>query len=366
MAGVIDRAADERHGKLRGAAGAVPGRRLRRHRHRQPDGRRPCSAMRACKKGGRTSRPHRACSTWPGWSSRRAKGCQPVAAGLCPRGREADEGPQVAAIEAFKPTVLIGVSSTTGGAFTQQVVVRAMAKNERAPGHLRAVQPHGKGRVHGGAGLYVDEGQGLGCAAGVQFPDVKLDGKTVLPRARPTTSTFSRPSASPPTPTRPTRITDRMLHRRRRAPAPPRSASDDCATRGMLYPKPGATSCKRSWPSRRAVAEHMFDQKLKPPPSGPSDVRSWIEAMTLQARVPFASWAGGVSDGRAMGGRAHRMRDIPIGIDAHGERREFDSMGDVQVSADKLLGGADAAQPAPLLHRPATRCPRRCTTPTAR
>ncbi len=32
------------------------------------------------------------------------------------------------------------------------------------------------------------------------------------------------------------------------------------------------------------------------------------------------------------------MRDVPIGIEAHGERHEFDSMGDVSVPADKYWG----------------------------
>ncbi len=38
-----------------------------------------------------------------------------------------------------------------------------------------------------------------------------------------------------------------------------------------------------------------------------------------------------------MGG-SHTMKDMPIGIDAHGERREFDSMGDVPVAADRYWG----------------------------
>ncbi len=38
-----------------------------------------------------------------------------------------------------------------------------------------------------------------------------------------------------------------------------------------------------------------------------------------------------------MGG-GHTMREMPIGIDAQGERREFDSMGDVQVAADRYWG----------------------------
>jgi len=38
-----------------------------------------------------------------------------------------------------------------------------------------------------------------------------------------------------------------------------------------------------------------------------------------------------------MGG-GHTMREMPIGIDAQGERREYDSMGDVQVAADRYWG----------------------------
>ena len=38
-----------------------------------------------------------------------------------------------------------------------------------------------------------------------------------------------------------------------------------------------------------------------------------------------------------MGG-GHTMKEVPIGIDARGERREFDSMGDVSVPADRYWG----------------------------
>ncbi len=37
-------------------------------------------------------------------------------------------------------------------------------------------------------------------------------------------------------------------------------------------------------------------------------------------------------------GKGHVMKDVPIGIDAQGERREFDSMGDVSVPADRYWG----------------------------
>lgn len=37
-------------------------------------------------------------------------------------------------------------------------------------------------------------------------------------------------------------------------------------------------------------------------------------------------------------GSKHTREDVPIGIDSHGKRREFDSMGDVEVRADKYWG----------------------------
>ena len=37
-------------------------------------------------------------------------------------------------------------------------------------------------------------------------------------------------------------------------------------------------------------------------------------------------------------GKSHKLNDLPIGIDAKGERREFDSMGDVPVAADRYWG----------------------------
>ncbi len=37
-------------------------------------------------------------------------------------------------------------------------------------------------------------------------------------------------------------------------------------------------------------------------------------------------------------GKQHAMQDVPIGLDAKGERREFDSMGDIGVPADRYWG----------------------------
>ena len=37
-----------------------------------------------------------------------------------------------------------------------------------------------------------------------------------------------------------------------------------------------------------------------------------------------------------------KMKDVPIGLEAHGTRQEFDSMGTVKVSADKYYGAQTA------------------------
>ncbi len=64
------------------------------------------------------------------------------------------------AVEAFKPTVLIGVS-TMGGAFTE-AVIRGDGEERRPADHLPAVEPDRQGGMHARAGLHVDRRQGAG------------------------------------------------------------------------------------------------------------------------------------------------------------------------------------------------------------
>ena len=62
------------------------------------------------------------------------------------------------AVRELRPTTIIGVS-TTGGAFDQDVVEAMCEVNER-PIILALSNPHGEGRMHGGAGLCLEQGQG--------------------------------------------------------------------------------------------------------------------------------------------------------------------------------------------------------------
>ena len=56
---------------------------------------------------------------------------------------------------------------------------------------------------------------------------------------------------------------------------------------------------------------------------------------------------------------APKILDIPTGLDATGMRREFDSLGEVEVPADRYWG---AQTQRSLQHM--TGCRKRCTTPT--
>ena len=84
----------------------------------------------------------------------------------------------VATIEAFKPTILIGVS-TMGGAFTKEVVEAMSRLNER-PIIFALSNPTDKAECTPKQAYEWTDGKAL-VAAGVQFPDVTVGGKTFHP-----------------------------------------------------------------------------------------------------------------------------------------------------------------------------------------
>ena len=67
----------------------------------------------------------------------------------------------------------------------------------------------------------------------------------------------------------------------------------------------------------------------------------------VRARCPAQqlciSVGGGCHAGRERA--VPRILDLPIGLNATGMRREFDSLGRVEVPANRYWGGADPAQP---------------------
>ena len=62
---------------------------------------------------------------------------------------------------------------------------------------------------------------------------------------------------------------------------------------------------------------------------------------------------------------APKILDLPIGLDATGTRREFDSLGEVEVPANRYWGAQTQRSLEHFSIGTRTGCRRRCTTPTA-
>ncbi len=179
-----------------------------------------------------------------------------------------------AAVEAFKPTVLIGVS-TTHGAFTEGVI-RAMAKNVDRPIIFPLSNPTDKAECTPEQAYTWTDGKAL-VACGVQFPDVTVNGKTYHPGQANNFYIFPAIGLAVYA-TRPKRITDRMFIEAAKASAD--QVSRDDRDRGMLFPKQSHILETEITTATR-VAEHIFDQG-EATVDRPKDVRAWIEAMTYK------------------------------------------------------------------------------------
>ncbi len=178
------------------------------------------------------------------------------------------------AVEAFKPTVLIGVS-TTGGAFTE-AVVKAMAKNVDRPIIFPLSNPTDKAECTPEQAYTWTDGKAL-VACGVQFPDVTVNGKTYHPGQANNFYIFPAIGLAVYA-TRPKRITDKMFIEAAQASAD--QVSKDDRALGMLFPKQSQILEIEITTATR-VAEYIFDQDLATV-ERPKDIRAWIEAMTYK------------------------------------------------------------------------------------
>ncbi len=179
-----------------------------------------------------------------------------------------------AAVEAFKPTALIGVS-TMHGAFTE-AVIRAIAKNVERPIIFPLSNPTDKAECTPEQAYTWTDGKAL-VACGVQFPDVTVNGKTYHPGQANNFYIFPAVGLAVYA-TRPKRITDRMFIEAAKASAD--QVSRDDRDRGMLFPKQSHILETEITTATR-VAEHIFDQG-QATVERPKDVRAWIEAMTYK------------------------------------------------------------------------------------
>ena len=182
----------------------------------------------------------------------------------------ATEYPQiVAAIEEFKPTVLIGVS-TRGGAFNQSVV-ETMSKLNARPIIFPLSNPTDKEECTAEHAYMWSKGQAL-YAGGVQFPDVTLNGQTFRPGQA--NNFYIFPAVGLATyAARPRRITDACFIAAAQATAD--QIGGDLRAKGMLFPSQ-ANILETEVTTATRVAEFMFDEGLAEV-ERPRNIRAWIE-----------------------------------------------------------------------------------------
>jgi malate dehydrogenase (oxaloacetate-decarboxylating)(NADP+) len=175
----------------------------------------------------------------------------------------------VETIERLKPTILIGVS-TKGGAFTQKVV-EAMSRLNARPIIFALSNPTDKAECSAEQAYTWSKGNAL-YAAGVQFPDVTLNGRTFHPGQA--NNFYIFPAIGLATyAARPRRLTDACFIVAAQATAD--QVDLGLRARGMLYPSQ-ANILETEVTTATRVAEFMFDQGLAQV-DRPRDIRSWIE-----------------------------------------------------------------------------------------
>ncbi len=176
------------------------------------------------------------------------------------------------AVTSFKPTVLIGVS-TTQGLFTEEVI-KGVASNTDRPIIFPLSNPTDKAECTAQQAYEWTHGTAL-FAAGVQFPDVTHNGKTFHPGQANNFYIFPAFGLAIYA-TKPTRIDDNMWI------AGARGSADqiDQASRdeGMLFPNQNEILEVEITTATR-IAEHIFDRGLATV-DRPDDIRAWIKSLT--------------------------------------------------------------------------------------
>lgn len=175
-------------------------------------------------------------------------------------------------VKAFRPTTLIGVS-TTHGLFTEGVV-KAVTANTDRPIIFPLSNPTDKAECTPEQAYAWTDGKAL-FAAGVQFPDVTVNGKTYHPGQANNFYIFPAFGLAIYA-TKPTRIDDRMWI----AAAQGSADQVDQAARdkGMLFP-PQSDILETEITTAVRVAEHIFDRGLATV-DRPDDIRAWLKSQT--------------------------------------------------------------------------------------
>jgi malate dehydrogenase (oxaloacetate-decarboxylating)(NADP+) len=181
----------------------------------------------------------------------------------------------VKTIEKLKPTILIGVS-TNGGAFNQQVVEAMSRLNER-PIIFALSNPTDKAECTAEQAYTWSKGKAL-YAAGVQFPDVSVDGKTFRPGQANNSYVFPAIGLATYV-ARPRRITDGCFIVAAEATAD--QVGPNLRDKGMLFPSQD-NILETEVTTAARVVEFMFDKGLAQV-ERPDDIRAWIEGQLYKA-----------------------------------------------------------------------------------
>jgi malate dehydrogenase (oxaloacetate-decarboxylating)(NADP+) len=182
----------------------------------------------------------------------------------------------VKTIETLKPTILIGVS-TRRGAFNQQVV-EAMSRLNKRPIIFALSNPTDKAECTAEQAYTWSKGQVL-YAAGVQFPDVTLNGQTFHPGQA--NNFYIFPAIGLATyVARPRRLTDECFIVAAEASAD--QVGPSLREKGMLFPGQ-ANILEMEVTTAIRVAEYMFDKGLAQV-ERPRDIRAWIEGQLYKAQ----------------------------------------------------------------------------------
>ncbi len=178
------------------------------------------------------------------------------------------------AVADIAPTILIGVS-TVGGLFTE-TVIRTMAQKTGRPIIFPLSNPTDKAECTPRQAYEWTGGTAL-VAAGVQFPDITMNGRTFHPGQANNFYIFPAIGLAVYA-TRPKRIDDRVFIAAARASADQVSQSD--RDRGMLFP-PQGDILETEITTAARVAEHIF-KRGQATVERPDDIRAWIKAMTYK------------------------------------------------------------------------------------
>ena len=182
----------------------------------------------------------------------------------------ASECPQfVAAIDDFKPTILIGVS-TVGKLFSREVV-EAMSHHNPRPIIFALSNPIEKHECLPQDAYAWSEGKAI-YAGGVQFPPVHIGGQALLPSQANNLYIFPAVGLAIYL-TRPKRATDEMFIEAAQAVAD--QVSPEQLKLGMLFP-PQSDIVRVEVEAAARVAEFMFNNGLATV-ERPADIRTWVE-----------------------------------------------------------------------------------------